>query len=81
MTPPPVARWGTRIEDLRDGIRGTVLNQYGMAFAAVMDTGDVRYYDKGDPRFLLIRRRIPLPVSNHGSSVRTVGSSTDEPSD
>jgi hypothetical protein len=59
MTPPPVARWGTRIEDLRDGIRGTVLNQYGMAFAAVMDTGDVRYYGKGDPRFLLICRRIP----------------------
>jgi hypothetical protein len=51
MTPPPVARWGTRIQDLGDGLRGTVLGHYGMAFAAVMDNDEVRYYGKGAPRF------------------------------
>jgi hypothetical protein len=55
MTTPPVARWGTRIEDLRDGIQGTVLSQYGMAFAAMMDTHEVRYYGKSDPQFRLVK--------------------------
>lgn len=53
-TIPPVAFWGARIEDLRDGTRGTVLSQYGMAFAAVMDNQEVRYYGKSDPQFRLV---------------------------
>ena len=53
--PPPVARYGTRIEDLRDGLRGTVLGLYGMAFSAVMDDDTVRYYGKTRPSFRLAR--------------------------
>lgn len=56
---PLVPRWGTRIEDLRDRIRGTVLSQYGMAFAAVMDNQEVRYYGKTDPQFRLVRTDPP----------------------
>lgn len=54
-TRPPVARWGTRIEDLADGLRGTVLGHYGMAFSAVMDDDTVRYFGKSVPRFRLVR--------------------------
>jgi hypothetical protein len=50
-----VARYGTRIEDLRDGERGTVLGHYGMAFSAVMDNDEVRYYGKTEPQFRLVR--------------------------
>ena len=52
---PPVARYGTRIEDLVDGLRGTVLGHYGMAFSAVMDNDEVRYYGKTEPQFRLVR--------------------------
>lgn len=53
-TIPPVAFWGTRIEDLRDGTRGPVLSQYGMAFSALMDSQEVRYYGKSYPQFRLV---------------------------
>lgn len=53
-TIPLVAFWGTRIEDLRDRTRGTVLSQYGMAFAAVMDNQEVRYFGKSDPHSRLV---------------------------
>ena len=61
---PPLSRYGTRIEDLRDGVAGTVLNHYGMAFAAVMDNDEVRYFGKSNPRFRLASRTV---------SVRAVG--------
>lgn len=57
MTTPPVARRGTRIQDLRDGIRGTVLSHYGMAFAAMMDNDEVRYYGKCGPLFRLLAKQ------------------------
>ena len=55
---PPVSRHGTRIVDLRDGLEGTVLNHYGMAFSAVMDNYEVRYFGKSNPKFRLASRAV-----------------------
>ena len=57
---PPVSRYGTRIVDLRDGLFGTVLNNYGSCFSAVMDDDDVRHFGKSTPRrFRVVYRASP----------------------